>query len=273
MKLFFEKLRKSNVNIIYKIGQKNEFSALKIRSGLLDFGDDLVVKEIENEQWETGSIHIWVKLLKIFKFDNVYDIGAYNGIYGIIACEMLKSDSKIRFIEANPFVYSRLIANLKLNGLSSAKAKWGALSDSEESSIQMHLRLDPSALTTAGSTIRRDNTFSVAAPNINITNFVSNLKGTLLAKIDIEGAEIPLVRQLLEKYRDATSIIMLEILTESNFREILKIAALNDFIIYPINEKSRALGNLFSFSTFGINRNYLVASTKAKSIINALNRV
>ena len=165
-----------------------------------------------------------------------------------------------------------MISNLRLNGVSSSLAKWGAVSTSKDSSIEMHLRLDPSSLTTAGAISKRDHSFSVFVPSINVEDLINNLKGTLLAKIDIEGAEMPLINQLFVKYRKATLVIILEILTEFNYKEVVKIATANDFILYPIDEKSKRLGNLFSFNTAGINRNYLVVSNKARSIINAIGK-
>jgi FkbM family methyltransferase len=239
---------------------------------MLDLGDDLIVNEIKKGTWEKGSVYFWTKICTSFKFDNIYDIGAYSGIYGILAHHSRRGSPKIRFIEANPFVYNRLVINLRLNKINTISAKWTAISELLDSTIELSCRLSPSEISTASraDSVHNDEGYKVVCPNDNIEHFCMAMKGTMLTKIDIEGAEVELVNGLLRQYENSTLVCLVEILTEKNFKKIVKIASKYGFSLFSINEKDNSLGALFGYRESSEDRNYLLFSDKATSIYRVI---
>jgi FkbM family methyltransferase len=262
----------SEAPFVYKIS--NFLDVSSIRSVMFDVGDDLIVNEMKKGDWEKGSIRIWMQLINNFDFDQIWDIGAYTGIFGLLALEFKKIKTRVLFIEANPFVFSRLVANVRLNGYVVKNLKWAAVSESKGKDVDLSLRLSPSALTTAGcvatKSLVNDTRYDVSVPNMNLMDFTKLLRGTILLKIDVEGAEYPLLKGVLEKYREATCVILVEILTETIFRETIGFLADLECSLYPIDETSATLGNLFSYNPSESSRNYIIATKKSAAIINRL---
>lgn len=247
-------------------------SGKNISYRLLDLGDDLIVKEIKANGWEKGSVYFWTKIISLFKFVNIVDMGAYNGIYGILAKELAIGLPNVIFIEANPFVFQRLVSNLRINGINTGSAKWTAISKTNCSEVSLALRLSPTDLTTAGS-INEDlvaDRFNVLCPNTSILDFLSSISGASLFKIDVEGAEEFLVESIFKHFNDSIFIGLIEILNKKSFDAIAEMSKTSNFILHGIDEKSKTLGECYQFNESCENRNYLIFSKKAVNIFNSL---
>ena len=64
--------------------------------------------------WENEALATWLKISQESRF-TVVDIGSYLGVYAITAAKA--GASSVIAFEPNPFVYSELIGNIKLNNL------------------------------------------------------------------------------------------------------------------------------------------------------------
>ena len=122
--------------------------------------------------------------------DNFIDVGANVGIYSLLASSILKSGSgKVFAFEPSPATYERLARNLTANSIQNVTAYQFGLSDSDAS---------------LGFVDGLDQVSHLAEPGVAGTTNIRVRRGAdilpplaySLAKIDVEGYELPVVRGL-----------------------------------------------------------------------------
>jgi FkbM family methyltransferase len=186
--------------------------------------NDFVVKEYDNG-WEQYSIKLWEQeLFKLQLGSTVWDVGAYTGIYSLISSK-IRPDSRVVAFEPFPDISLRLLQNAAANEFFNIQCKQIALSD-EESQSFLHVTgssplpsgssIDPHPtksdirtvriITKTGDDIIRDSRY--AAPS--------------LIKIDVEMAELKVLKGLSETIAKYHPTIFVELLTEDTYLQVKK---------------------------------------------------
>ncbi|MBD3756401.1 MAG: FkbM family methyltransferase [Gammaproteobacteria bacterium] len=157
--------------------------------------------------WEFWLTRYFAKVLRPGDF--VIDIGANQGYYTILASELVGCSGKVVAIEPNPEVFARLVASVQVNGFSDrvealnvalaldgqgAKAPFFVPRHDCKNGRFVYAGEDPAYLAGFGDIIEVD-AVRLEPSRFERVDFI---------KIDVEGAELAVIRQLrplLEKFR------------------------------------------------------------------------
>lgn len=146
-------------------------------------------------EWEPNLTSF---LRRRLKNDDVFiDIGANIGYYSILAAQLVGPLGAVLAIEASPSIYRRLLDNVDLNQAANVRAVNVAVADSE--GVVMIYGGDSSnigATTTLAARGYRPEREVRCARLIDIAN-ITELKRARVIKIDVEGAEAPILEDLI----------------------------------------------------------------------------
>ena len=137
-------------------------------------------------------------LIQRMPINGVYlDIGANTGVYALVAAERLKNGRAYAF-EPNSEIFSDIVRNISLNNLSNVTAFNFGIGSSTRL-VEFGFRPDHSGaaaiLTTNETSYARSATaLLVSAQSIDLKRRLENK--TVLCKIDVEGAELQVLRSL-----------------------------------------------------------------------------
>jgi FkbM family methyltransferase len=247
--------------ISHKKNQKliSEITFAKNKIFFLDFNDDLVLKEIiQKGEFEPLSISIWINLILNIRPVQVYDIGSYTGLFGLIASKFIKN---VIYVEANPFIFKRLQDNLLLNNINLKQAHWGAIVAENYKKNYISLNIPVHNLLTSASTVlsSKFKSASTAVPAKKISTFLNESldknNKSIIFKIDTEGNEKSYIGNILKK--SDNFIILLEILDYKDYLQIVDITLENDYAIYSIQEDRKII--VPGFRNSRNSRNYILA--------------
>lgn len=185
--------------------------------------NDFVVKDYDNG-WEKNSIRLWEQeLFSLELGQHVWDVGAYTGIYSLIASK-LRPDSRIVAFEPFPDIALRLLQNVSLNNFFNIECKQIALSN-EESSIRLHVT--GASPLPSGSSIdphpSKDDVKTIRIVTKTGDGVIAEcqLPAPKLMKIDVEMAELKVLEGLVGTLSKTTKpIIFIELLTEQSYTEV-----------------------------------------------------
>ncbi len=176
----------------------------------------------QNSSWTTSGF-VW-ELDVIQKFVNqiqdnftILDIGAQTGIFSIAAKEY--PTTKWHSFEPDPWNYSLLIGQLKLNNVQNVFLYQQALSNSVKEDV-LNICLDHRGLNTLGKNVIRFSEKDSYKHNLK-TNTLDNLflnKKIDLIKIDTEGSEYDILKGGIETIKKYKPKILLEC-CESNLNQ------------------------------------------------------
>jgi FkbM family methyltransferase len=150
--------------------------------------------------WEPAVSRAFELLVK--PGDTVADVGANIGYYSLLSAHLVGEAGTVAAIEAHPRTAESLRANVSANGRSNVRVVEAAASDREGT-----LPLFEAPATNIGMTsTRRESGFAFLC-DVKSEPFHAMLtedeKAALsLIKIDIEGAEIPVLRDILAHYAE-----------------------------------------------------------------------
>lgn len=177
--------------------------------------DDLLARGIVWENgaiWEATSLRVFSELVRTAV--RVLDVGAYSGIYSLVAC--VDGPAEVIAFEPNPATRVFLEANVAANGLADRITVVG--------------RGVADACGTARMTIPKDATAARVdvdgeGPAIELTTLDDTLQGRPVdvIKVDVEGLEPKVLvggRQALEAHRPA---LILECLSDEVFGELRRV--------------------------------------------------
>lgn len=176
---------------------------------LIDDGDMVVKSFLDNGFFEPESLELWEKSLKPYQV--AIDVGAYTGLYAIKAAA---AGCLAVAYEPNPVVFSRLVENMALNEVEMATFN-KAVAD-QEGSLSFFIKPGP-RLTSASSLIESSGFQKISVDTVTL---ISD-QPVCCIKIDVEGAEISVLRgakDLLVKYHP---VVILECLTDDARTEIV----------------------------------------------------
>lgn len=237
--------------------------------------------------YERATAAIFTELSK--DADMVLDLGSFTGYYSILAGRLGKAKNIIA-IEANPLNFQRLKDNLKINGLR-AYACNNALVPSEDLTEFIDIKFNSKlrVLDTGGFVDHDANdvvlakknkldTYSIKTTSIQkilLETSHSNVSAYVLAKIDIEGLEVPISKELFKRYSD-NLIAVVEILFEPTFDKLRSsLRLLGSFSLAYVNEDNLSIVDVTesSWHDFRVkgSRNFLICSRMVWDRVKDLN--
>jgi FkbM family methyltransferase len=174
--------------------------------------NDLVVKALNDGPWENKSIQRWVQECSNIEDGLVLDIGSYNGIYSILASNIV--DKGIVAFEPLKRNYDRVVDNVDLN---KAKEKITvhnvALGDKNEERYLFTTKniIHPSASTLSEKNIKTNYKDKELVKVKTLDSFIKDKVS--LMKIDVEKFEENVLRgaeKTLKKYKPTILIELLD---------------------------------------------------------------
>lgn len=226
--------------------------------------------------WERRYIELFCS--KIKEGDVVVDVGAYIGVFSLLASERVGDKGCVYAFEPVPRNFERLMRNLKVNQVKNVKAYNFGLSDKDETLSLSVPRDIPAESSLAGSwtELTKDiklNKDIVKAKLIPFDQFYKdeNLSRVNIVKIDVTGAELKVLkgmRNTLSNSNDAVlflevtpplikllggSVIeLVELLLDCGFKTLYSIELNQKVDLSKLSDKS-------IITTFGeVSRNYIL---------------
>lgn len=170
--------------------------------------------------FESESIAAWKAAAKK---GVALDIGAYTGLYAIIAA---KAGASVHAFEPNPAVFQRLIDNAELNWVMLAAYQKG-VSDTQGSAKLVAKNRIP--LTSGGRLEDGEGVELIRVDDLD-------LSGVAAIKIDVEGHECSVLRGALETIRRDKPLIITEALDDEAFQEQVNILGAIGYTARPADE-------------------------------------
>lgn len=188
--------------------------------------------------WEASTLWIWLKTLESMEGVTVLDIGAYTGIYGLLAAKYGKDVDVIAF-EPLKATYMRLQANI---GPDTMKAFPVALSDSS-GSVELNVTGN-NPLPSGSSVDPHLSKSNVRVETIQLTtaNDFFTFKHTLkkkvgLIKMDVERHKLHALRGMTDILVSNKPVCIIELLTPEEARAVFDfMRAIGYTKIYQIND-------------------------------------
>jgi FkbM family methyltransferase len=190
--------------------------------------------------WEPNNSAVFEQVLK--PGDLFVDVGANIGYYSLLASHLVGPEGRVISIEAAPRIYAQLEDNIETNRASNARLINMAVSD-RQGSLNIYGGTKWNRGST--STIKRNDEHvleaTVAAAPLDEMLTPDELARVALIKIDIEGAELPVLQRListLDRY-SPSMCVMVEIAQDagSASQEIFDRFLAAGFEIYAIENE------------------------------------
>lgn len=209
---------------------------------MLSLDDDLVAKNFigKNDAYESMSMKIWLELSKHSPI--IIDVGAYTGIYSLVAAKTYKT-SKVYAFEALDVVYTRLDLNIQYNMLDNCFAYNIAVCNVDNTKIAFQVFNKHTKLTT-GSSIknRKPRPLVKYVDAITLDNkfkYISDKIGII--KIDAESAENIVLEgciQILEQHKPD---LLIEILPDSDIDYLNTLLQNYNYNFYNIDDNKMTI--------------------------------
>lgn len=218
--------------------------------------DDYVVLQCHYGHWEEESRKLWINILENIKIDIVLDIGAYTGIYALIA-QCVDENVDIYTFEPLDYNFKRVVKNCELNSFNNIKNYNVAVSNTE-ADLQFEFNHCNHAMTTGGKISVNGDSNNLTKCNVKsiiIDNILQYKGKTILLKIDVEGFEIDALRGMKKLLENNNYIMLIEILDAQYDKTTMDIKS-----ILPMNYMFKIIGE-------DDNRNYLISSINIEESI------
>lgn len=224
----------------------------------LNPSNDMVVRSIRDGHWEDNSRRIWSALCHALPINSaIVDVGAYTGYYSLVAAKS-RPDCSIIAFEPHPTIFQALNENIVINEFSNIQTVQGALSDTSGKTsfnITNTIKLPSgSSLIDIGKPIKQ---------TIDVETFTGDscIHGQIdLLKIDVEGAEIKVLRGLETKLKQFKPFCLIELLTDDVLHQCANFMGSLGYSFVRINER----GDNSPFNAQ--DRNYLFSPYKLPAL-------
>jgi FkbM family methyltransferase len=142
------------------------------------------------------------------------DIGAYQGIYSLVAGNKLRQGGTIIAFEPSPRDYRRLRMHLRLNGLSSARAENLALSATAARTTFFQVTSGDTTRNGMRAPASSDAVAEISVEAISLDQYVTRHQLTRLdiIKLDVEGGEMDVLRGAVNTVATFRPILICEVL-------------------------------------------------------------
>ncbi|RDK84805.1 FkbM family methyltransferase [Marinirhabdus gelatinilytica] len=219
--------------------------------------DDSVVKELHwtnYEGWELTSLLLWSDLLMNIPKGIIFDIGAYSGIYSIIASKKAKK-CEIHAFDIQDNCINRLKKNMKINEVNNVKIHQAACTDFNGESIFYFYEEEGIMSSIAGLVPNKINDLEKKIRTVKLDDLKVN-GSVQLIKIDVEGAELSTLGGLKHILINDSPDVLIEV---NNFKDIKKVKNLfpSGYVLYDIDEDSLTIKKMGWFKKPSAHRNYL----------------
>jgi FkbM family methyltransferase len=150
------------------------------------------------EDHETAALDTFCYQCRPGPGDVVVDIGAGIGEEALTFSRLVGSAGRVVCVEAHPMTYERLVAAVRLNGLSNVETLHLAVTDRRGT---VRIAAGPEASHEANSLTASLESFEVPSDSLDSIYFGHGLEQVDLLKIDIEGAEALAISGMSEALR------------------------------------------------------------------------
>jgi FkbM family methyltransferase len=188
--------------------------------------------------YEKVSMQYWIKLCRMSEY--VLDIGAYHGIYSLVA-NGIDRDKKVFAFEPVPGSYKKLVRNIELNNFKTKTFNCGV---SDKDGVAVFYNINSSA-SLIGSFNKEsfqhgETLIETKIPIRSLSSIVEEFKipAIDLMKIDVEGHEIEVLEGLNEYLKLHLPSILLEVLSDENAVKINEVFKDCDYLYFDIDEKN-----------------------------------
>jgi FkbM family methyltransferase len=179
---------------------------MKVHGVIMDPAGCRVCVHVEKDgNFEPESVAAWRAALR--PGEVALDIGAYTGLYALVAA---KAGARAVAFEPNPVVFYRLRANITRNRLNVA-AYTQAVSDKAERR-NFYTRHD---MTSAGRFKPRPGADCAQVDCVTVDSLAACRQRVAAVKIDVEGAELAVLRGAAGVLRRDHPLVIAEALTEA----------------------------------------------------------
>jgi FkbM family methyltransferase len=175
----------------------------------------------------------------------IFDVGGYQGIYAMFFARAAGPKGQVVTFEPNPVNHASILDNVQLNGFRNVVVKQMALADRKGTAEFVFPVREP-----ARGTLRADYQASLARrfESRKIAVMLDTLDNQLqlaelpppnFIKIDVEGAELEVLRgtaHVLEEYRPA---LFIEVHTGVDVRQLVRLLADADYELSDIEQNMR----------------------------------
>ena len=193
-----------------------------------------------------------------FRGKTVFDIGGYEGIYTLFFARAVGARGHVVTFEPNPVNYALIRQNVELNDFRNFTLKSIALADRKGSADLLFPIREP-----ARGTLRADyqadlasrfQSRKVTVDVDTLDNQLTDLPAPDFIKIDVEGAELEVLRGMQKLIREYRPALFIEVHTGVDVRRLVKLLAdanyevchvERDAIITPENAGALKNGHLY----------------------------
>ena len=191
---------------------------LKLVAGVLRCspGDDHYLSLIQDGlgTWERTTQEFWKS--QCVDAEVVVDVGAYLGVYSILAAKVAPS-ARVIALEPNPWTFVKLKENLSLNTPANFELHNLAAGSSD---AELQMIVDPDRLTSSGASISSGDTEVLNTFKVQQVTLDQLVQRADLIKIDAEGWELPVLQGATELLRSSSPTLVLEILSAGQFEKL-----------------------------------------------------
>lgn len=200
---------------------------------------------------EGAELRFWDRAVQ--NADIILDIGANNGVYSLVAST--NSKAKIYAFEPVPLVCNMLRENISLSECRNVEVREMVVGERDgEATLYIPYSgyVDIASIEQEFVADRKkDSASEIVCPMISVDAFLEQerigSKARILCKIDVEGAEMRVIKGMTESLRNGQVNFMIEILNEASFAS-LKETLPKNYGLYPITDRGSIGDELLEFS-------------------------
>ena len=174
--------------------------------------DDTVVKELhwtEALGWENTSLRLWTKLCGDVGQGTVVDIGAYTGIYAVVAA-LSAPDAAVIALDIQPVCVERVVHNAALNGVE-IDVRQCAATDHAGEIVFYHGSADGIISSVASLTPNKYSHIRATSPAAPLDSAIADPSAVRLVKIDVEGAELGVLGGMKSTLSEGRPDVLIEV--------------------------------------------------------------
>lgn len=173
--------------------------------------------------------------------DIFIDIGTHIGFYSLVASQLVGETGKVLAVEADPYVYQKLLTNIQLNNFKNITPLNYGVSDKKE---ELEFGIDIKQRGKSSFLNRGDEKAHLQCFSLNDIIERAGLNGRKIKgiKVDVEGFEYKILKPFLDKAPDQTHLpdLVLVEYNENVYRDKLDKSLLDaGYILYKQNGKNR----------------------------------
>lgn len=203
--------------------------------------------------WEKISMRLWIDMVKDAKC--IMDIGAYTGLYTLVACDLNK-EARIFSFEPVTSIFDRMKYNVDINNYNVHCEKI-ALSNKESNIYIEKIKDKEFCLDTSlndQSHIWTENKMEIKTKTLKTIIEKNKIEKIDLIKIDVEMHEVELLEGMGKYLSIMKPDMIIEIVKEENAQKVQKLIDGMGYLYFDIDEKNppRPINTLCKSSKYNL---------------------